>query len=290
MAMALPTNFQFSQASLQNFVDCRRRFYYRYVERLSWPALESEPALENERYMQQGAAFHQLVHQHILGIPPDRLLTVAESEGLANWWTSFMNHVPFDKGDQLLPERMLTTMISEIRLLAKFDLVAIKEDGSFTIYDWKTSRKRPTRERMVTRIQSRVYPYVLAKAGKSINLSQGVSPDQGISPGQDISPDRIEMVYWYPNYPDNPEVIQYSETKFREDDVYLNELIHEIVNLEGIDQFRLTPHTSYCRYCVYRSLCDRGESAGDLKQMEDLIEVEDFDLDIDFDQIAEIEF
>ena len=107
--MALPANFQFSQASLQDFVDCKRRFYYRYVERLSWPALESEPALENERYMQRGAAFHHLVHQYILGIPEDRLVTGAESGDFSDWWTSFINHIPYDKKDQLVRRSFYTT-------------------------------------------------------------------------------------------------------------------------------------------------------------------------------------
>lgn len=276
--MALPVNFQFSQASLQDFVDCKRRFYYRYIQHLSWPALESEPAIENEQFMQQGAAFHQLVHQYILGIPEDRLVTVAESEGFSDWWESFIENIPYDKTDQLFPESVLATAIDKIRLQAKFDLVVAQENRKFTIFDWKTSRRRPGREHMIVRLQSRVYPYVLTSAGKSINQDQ------------DISPEQIEMVYWYPNFPDNPEVIQYSEAKFQEDEIYLKELVNEVVNLEEMDQFHLTPNEAYCRYCVYRSLCDRGESAGSLEELSDSLAVDDFDLDIDFDQIAEIEF
>ncbi|MCP4541151.1 MAG: PD-(D/E)XK nuclease family protein, partial [Chloroflexi bacterium] len=66
--MTLPADFQFSQASLQDYVDCPRRFQLRYVLRVAWPAPEAEPVLENERYLQQGAAFHRLVHQHALGL------------------------------------------------------------------------------------------------------------------------------------------------------------------------------------------------------------------------------
>jgi RecB family exonuclease len=278
MAMALPSNFQFSQASLQDFTDCKRRFYYRYIEHLSWPALESEPAIENERFMQQGAAFHQLVHQYILGIPEDRLAAIAEAEGFSEWWTNFIIQIPFDKKDQLFPESGLTTVIDQIRLQAKFDLVVNQKDGKFTIFDWKTSRKRPTRDRMLSRLQSKVYPYVLAQSGRNINQ------------GQDITPGQITMIYWYPNFPDNPEVMQYNRVQFQEDESYLTNLIEKIVNLDGIASFDLTLNEHNCRYCVYRSLCDRGKSAGDLEEDNGLLEKEDFDIDIDFDQIAEIEY
>ena len=276
--MALPSNFQFSQASLQDFTDCKRRFYYRYIEHLSWPALESEPAIENERFMLQGAAFHQLVHQYILGIPEDRLVAIGEAEDFSDWWTSFIKHIPLDKNDRLFPESRLITAIDQNRLQAKFDLVVAQKDGIFTIFDWKTSRKRPKRERMLSRLQSRVYPYVLAQSGKSINQ------------GQDIDPGQITMIYWYPNFPDNPEVMQYNKVQFQEDELYFTNLIKKIVSLDGIESFDLTLNELNCRYCVYRSLCDRGKSAGDLEEDVELLETEDFDLDIDFDQIAEIEY
>ena len=67
----LPPNFQFSQGSLQDFVDCRRRFQLRYIQGVAWPALQTEPAMENERSMQQGARFHHLVHQHLHSHDPE---------------------------------------------------------------------------------------------------------------------------------------------------------------------------------------------------------------------------
>ena len=226
--------------------------------------------------MHKGAVFHQLVHQLILGIPEERLATFAESEDFSGWWTSFIKHIPYDEKVRLFPERVLTTVIGDHHLKAKFDLVVGQENENFIVFDWKTSRKRPKREYMVTRLQSRVYPYVLTKAGKNLNA------------GQDISPEQIKMVYWYPNFPDDPEEIQYSAVLFKEDGEYLGGLIKEVVSLKEIDQFPLTINENHCRYCVYRSLCDRGETAGDFNNMDDLLEVDD--LDIDFDQIAEIEF
>ena len=95
--MALTDNFQYSQASLQDFVDCRRRFQLRYLQRRPWPAVESEPVLENERTMREGAECHHMIQQNLLGIPAERLSTRlaagdAQIEDLAK---QFFRHTDF---------------------------------------------------------------------------------------------------------------------------------------------------------------------------------------------------
>ena len=56
--------------------------------------------------------------------------------------------------------------------------------------------------------------------------------------------------------------------------------------------FPLTEVVERCRYCPYRSLCDRGVEAGPLDEYADaggdLDDLSAFTLD--FDQIAEVEF
>ncbi|MBA4379648.1 MAG: hypothetical protein C0393_03000 [Anaerolinea sp.] len=69
----IPTPFTFSQSSLQDYADCPRRFQLRYIEELAWPAVESEPALENERHQQEGLFFHRLVQQRLVGLPVEKL-------------------------------------------------------------------------------------------------------------------------------------------------------------------------------------------------------------------------
>ena len=66
---SLPDRFTFSQSSLQDYTDCPRRFQLRYIEQLKWPAVESEPVLDNERRQQEGQLFHRLVQQHRIGLP-----------------------------------------------------------------------------------------------------------------------------------------------------------------------------------------------------------------------------
>lgn len=96
--MILPTDLQFSQASLQDYVDCQRRFQLRYVQRVAWPAAEAEPAMEmeNERYLRQGAVFHRLIHQHLLGIAPDKLAATVTDVDLIGWWRNYLEGGPSD--------------------------------------------------------------------------------------------------------------------------------------------------------------------------------------------------
>ena len=166
--MTLPTDFQFSQGSLQDYVDCPRRFQLRYLLRLAWPAVEAEPALENERHLQQGAAFHRLAHQHILGLSPERLSSMVTDEDLSRWWRNYLNSAPADLAGLRYPEVALSAPVSGHRLVAKYDLIVVGPGQRSTILDWKTSRKRPRRKWLAKSLQTRVYPYLLVRAGSHL--------------------------------------------------------------------------------------------------------------------------
>ena len=80
-----------SQSSLQDYQDCPRRFELRYLQRLAYPAIEMEPALENEKHQQEGEYFHRLVQQHLIGIPAEQVGKLANTENLQRWWSNFQD-------------------------------------------------------------------------------------------------------------------------------------------------------------------------------------------------------
>jgi len=279
--MNLPEGFIFSQGSLQDFVDCRRRFQLRYLKKLAWPALETEPALEAERSLQQGARFHRLVQRHLLGVPAARLASTIAGDDLERWWQNYLEFYkdptgPVGRPGSLYPEISFTAALGKTRLEAKIDLVVVLPEGKAVIYDWKTSRHRPERRWLARRLQTRLYPYLLARAGAPLNA------------GQSLPPEGIEMVYWFAGHPDQPERFAYSAQAYQEDEAYLSDLIGTILRL-GEEDFPLTSDVRRCAYCVYRSLCQRGTRAGDLEGMEEE-PGEEPAFEVDFDQIAEIEF
>ena len=276
--MTLPDDFQFSQGSLQDYVDCPRRFQLRHVDRLAWPAPEAEPALENEIRLRQGAAFHRLVHQHVLGMPVERLSDIAASEDLDVWWHNYLESGPPYLPASRYPEVVLSAPVRGHRLLAKFDLIAVEPGRRAIIVDWKTSLKRPPRSRLVGRLQTRVYPTLLIQAGSVLNG------------GEPLRPGQAEMIYWFANHPENPEWFAYGDAQYEADQAYLTSLIDEIKE-QGAGTFPLTPEERRCQYCVYRSLCQRGTRAGSLDDAEREPELEDeFDFALDFEHVAEIEY
>jgi hypothetical protein len=276
--MPLPIDFTFSQQSLQTYRDCPRRFQLRYLLKLAWPALQSEPVLEQERRMQLGKDFHTMAQQLLLGLPAERISESASDLELLAWWEAFLLAAPYTLPGVRFPEVSLTARLAEWRLTAKYDLIVVSKNEPIVIFDWKTSLHRPSPARLLERMQSRVYPYLLAKAG------------WGLNSGAPIAPERIKMIYWFPAFPAQPIQFDYSQARFEEDEAMLQELAHEISGLNDT-AFETTPDEKACRFCQYRSYCDRGIEAGSLTDLQDELDVDETSLlDLDFEQIAEIEF
>jgi CRISPR/Cas system-associated exonuclease Cas4 (RecB family) len=264
----------FSQSSLQDYVDCARRFQLRYLERLSYPAVESEPALENEKHLQEGEYFHRLVQQHLIGISIDQVSKLANTPNLQRWWDSFLqNFQSLRDFGNLYPEITLSAPLGNFRLLAKYDLIAIN-DGKAIIYDWKTYRKRPRNEWLAARMQTRVYRALLVNAGAHLNN------------GRPFEPEQIEMVYWFAEFPNELARFTYTAAQHKRDWDIFNKLITEITSASS---YQLTDDHQKCAYCTYRSYCERGIRAGDVDQAEAEMEAEEL-FDVNFEQIGEIEF
>jgi len=278
-----PAVFRFSQASLQEYVDCPRRFQLRHVWRLRWPAVDAEPAWEGERYLQEGAAFHRLIQRHLLGMPADELSRMGQGTELGRWWQSYLDSPPADLPEGGYVETRLGARIGRSRLVAQYDFVAVDAGRRLVIVDWKTTRKRPHREGLVDHLQTRVYPYLLVRAGSVLNGGVAIEPEQ------------VSMVYWFANFPAVPIRFEYSREQCEADHRFLSGLVAEIEErFDGIGGRRLVSarlDERSCRYCRYRSLCERGAQAGlrDDRVREEEIEPLS-DVAVDFEQMAEIEY
>jgi len=275
--MKIPDNFAFSQHNLQDYVDCPRRFELRYLKKLAWPAIQSEPVLAVERHMQLGERFHRMVQQHQSGLPADVVGVLASEPELAEWWQAYLKSAPAPLPEKRLAEYMLTTSFGGYRLVAKYDLLAIAPGERAVIVDWKTSVKKSRHSILASRLQTRLYPFLLVEAGK------------GLNDGNPFEPEQIELVYWFTADPQNPEHFPYSASQFAADRDYLNNLIADVVNASETD-FPLTNQVKMCRFCNYRSLCDRGDTAGEMEEEALDDEGGGSGFDLDFEQIAEIAF
>jgi hypothetical protein len=279
--MTLPKDFDFTQGNLQDYVDCPYRFYLRYILQTKWPALVVDDAVDFEQRSQTGARFHRLIQQFLSGVPQTRLDEIAVADpnpDVLNWWEDFQLHIlPRLNGDRYV-ETILTTTLSGYRFLAKYDLILTDESNQYTIFDWKTSQKQVRKDWLLEKIQTRLYRFILCRAGSSFMAGSAIDPTQ------------VRMIYWFAPHPETPISLPYSQSDYDADQTYFMGLIDEILH-KTPESFSKTSNLKKCNYCVYRSHCDRGIQAGDLTDYDEFFtESEISELVSDFDNIAEIEF
>lgn len=268
--MLLPDSFVFTQQNLQDYKDCAYHFYLRDVLKLEWPAVESEPIREQEALIELGSRFHLLCQQYFSGIPAKVLSAQITQPELVEWWQNFLQLNLHPSAGNFSVEKLNSIPFARYRLAAKFDLL-LKSEDKFTLYDWKTSQHQPKRQTLLARMQSKVYPLVVSKLHSTTNLA----------------PEDVEMIYWYPAFPQSPVKFTYSSAQKDADKTELELLVAEIAAMDK-DDFKKTKNGKACKFCRYRSLCDRGKEAG-TSDMEDDMEDDPTDTEdafnFDFDAI-----
>ena len=298
----IPDTFAFSQSSLQAFEDCARRFWLAYVEQLPWPAVEAAPVQEHEQLMRLGSRFHRLVERTEIGIDPATMLAGLESP-LAGWFDAYQRHRPADLPDAHIEvERVLSIPFvgqqGRFRLAAKYDLIAVgnpqndpsvednSTDNRIVIVDWKTSRRRSDPGGLRQRLQSIVYPYVLVEASRQLAWGP-------------VAPEQVEMIYWFTATPGQPIVFRYDRAQHEANRLRLQQILDAILDGRTEADFPKVADVEinrkrFCNYCVYRSRCNRGSSAGELDEVLDVEElfVADLEAELEFslDDIPELAF
>ena len=271
-------NLNYSPSNLQTYLICPRKFELRFIQKIIWPAVQTEPVLQMEEQVLLGKQFHLFAQQYFSGIDPDLIKQQIKNDPLATWWENFLKYINQFKSMQYEPEVILSARLVEEIIIGVFDLLAIANDGKFLIFDWKTNQKKPVRNNLGNQIQTRLYPLLFSLSGKQWNNNQEIEPLQ------------IDMIYWFANEPDHPEIFQYSQYQLEQDKEYFKNLLTEI-KLTKIGEFMLTPDERNCKFCQYRSLCNRGIKPGKYDdpfydQEYALEEISDFDIN----QIGEIAF
>src|SRR5258705_12892901 len=152
MPVQLPPAFQFSQSSLQDFKDCSRRFQLRYLMEQEWPTPVAEPLNDAEQADLLGRRFHRLIERYYLGVRVDReKIELA----LQPWWDAFLQHpIPNLLDGVRKPEVHTSSLVHGRRMVAAFDLLAYNPGGEAVIVDWKTTRRRSSRDWLDRRLQT----------------------------------------------------------------------------------------------------------------------------------------
>lgn len=243
MTSLLPDKFTFTQSNLQTYVKCKYQFYLRYIEHFLWPAPATDDMLAFERDRLAGSRFHQLVQQLLLDVPAEVLVRSAENDPdsrVRAWFELFMDSIHKQLTGNLFPEYTLTANLDGFLLSAKYDL--LQQNGvDYTIFDWKTSRKKPSKAWLQAQLQSKVFPLVLANQKEFYSGT----PEPA-----------IRMVYWEVTEPEKPIVLECGSEKLKDYRAELSSLIFQIKTNE-VKDFEKTEDVQRCRYCVYRTYCNR---------------------------------
>ncbi len=231
----------FTRARLRDLSECARRYWLRNIAQIPWPAAPLPPAVE--KAVERGRQFHQLMHRHFLNMELPAL-----PPSLRTWWAAWQRDpLPLPPG-RLWPEITLSVPLAGERLLARFDLLVLADDGSALIVDWKTESRPRKRAELAADIQTQLYPFILAEGGHT--LAPRPAP---IEFGQ------VVMVYWQANAPADPLCFPYSADQRQANRKQLEELIGKAQVLKPANQPPLIDDLSICLRCSYRSYCGRGE-------------------------------
>lgn len=268
--MPMDKDFVFSANSLQDFVDCQRRFELKYILHQNWPAVLSQPVQKLEEKMAQGSDFHRLARQLLEGLPLENLTVAARSPIVRDWLERFSSFITPFRRNPYFAEYASFTTFEGFRVVAVFDFIARLDDGQFIVADWKTTESQPRRDIYKDRIQTLLYHLVAYDTAGAIF---------GI--GDEISPSDISLLYWFPAFPEKSFEFSFSDSLLHQNQAFFSNLIKEIAAKEP-GEFSKTDDLRRCDFCQYRSLCERGIKAANMEESQELdidalIESMDFD-------------
>jgi RecB family exonuclease len=269
-------DIRLSATSIRDYLDCARRFQLRYILEQPWPAAKNEPMLEYELNRQRGAQFHRLLERYYLGVDAHTLSDMITDPIIRDWWQIHLDQQPVNvaASKRILPEKLFQAKLDDYALTAFLDLVVIDQNDTVTIIDWKTTQRPPDAHEWSNSIQTLVYLYVV---GEKIATIQS----------RPIPLSNIKMLYWFVTHPNQPVWINYGDAQHEQAKNKLSGLLQPLsgrLESETSAEWPKTSDVKKCKFCVYRSLCDRGirpESTSEFDESE----IEQF-LNLDLDEQA----
>lgn len=244
-------NQTFNRSKLADYLSCQRRYQLRFLEERPWPAAPLAGQEEYARYL--GERFHQLLHQHFLGIAvEDNQIGDAELQG---WWRRFKEYEPGLPDGDRLPELSLNVSLGTHRLSGRIDLLVLSTESAH-VFDWKTTSQPSVISRTGQDLQSKIYLALVVQAGTILP--------------QPVDPDRLDLTYWYAKDPSNPITVSYSRLKHEQNWQELRAIAAEIANHEpGDGEWLKTADFRQCERCRYQILCGRSTATQELSSWAD---------------------
>lgn len=225
-----------SQSQIKNFIKCSRRYFLENISCIAWPQQEKQ-----NKSLLYGSEFHQLIHRHILGFPKEILMSGARN-ATADWYQTFIEADPLSGYDVVYPEFELSAELFGVLCHGKFDALAISKD-KVTIFDWKTNKKIGKKSEYIKSPQTRLYR-LLAKM--TVHKMLGCE--------NPVPAEKIEMAYWFPEHPENPIILPYSESEYKNDLAWLRLYIARMTS-EKKEDYPQQSDKDVCFECPFCTYC-----------------------------------
>lgn len=237
-----------SAHALKQYQDCPRKFALRYKVGRYWPAAERTERAHEGDPLALGSAFHQLVHQQVLGLDVDGALSAYHEAlpELERLWGSFVAspYVEPPALGRVWTEQVLHFTLAGVSFEVRYDRL-LAEGGRWTILDWKTGKIDPVR--LADDWQTKLYLFALVEAGAVLN------------DGAAISPEAVRIVYWEVKTGTQcpiPYDAARHEAIRRELTLRAQEVLPTF-DEHAPDDGRFPKKAAHCDRCHYDSLCNR---------------------------------
>ena len=229
-------NFFYSQNSIKNFLECPKKFKYRYLEGISWKSA----AELIKQSLKDGEDFHTLAERYFLGMHEG--FYYKDNHKLSKWMAGLEKNFHRNKNNSYMGEYEIRQKKNGINLMARYDLICFKSTGEIEIYDWKTNKDKFPADFGSNSLQTKIYLFLLTENLNLFNINY-------------FKFKNISMTYWQTNFPDSPIRVAYSSQMHEENKIYLKNLIEEI-NSYDFSKFEESNRKA-CKFCEFMSICKK---------------------------------
>ncbi len=257
------TPLTFNQSRLEVFTKCARKFYLQYLAQRYFPPRHDMPTQAQATQLAQGTLMHKYMERALRGVDMAALTACAPTP-IREWLEDaylFVTQLP--AGERLV-ECTLSMPFDDTYLTARYDLIALTQDGQATIVDWKTSANPTPAARLRQRMQHVVFPYVLVESGL-------------LGAPSTVEPSQVEMVYWFTTDPLTPVRFAYSRAAHQQNQTQLQAMVRAIkarTTEADFPKVEDSPHNRrhLCAFCSYMQHCERGATPVTSVDLDDVFE------------------
>ncbi|WP_319371482.1 PD-(D/E)XK nuclease family protein [uncultured Ilyobacter sp.] len=234
-------NFLYTQSSIGTFMQCPLKFRYRYFDGLYG---SDDDSLKES--FEKGSRFHLIAERYFKGIDIEG--EYIQDEEFQKKFQKLKEVYPIEGNCRYFSEYEIRVKTQKIRLMARYDLIILKTNGRVQIVDFKTNRKRLSKESIEESLQTKIYLYLLKENFKTVfeNIRKIKN---------------IEMIYYQTEYPEENFVVKYDDDLHEKNVTFLMETIGntEEFDFEGYKK----EEVNHCKICEFKNFCWKNKKSVD---------------------------